>query len=146
MSTTMAGYSGPIDLDRGVNIKQSFLSPTRVLMYKDNPGEYFDDNGTPVSDAVAAAAGFDVAALGRIKFLSDKKSQFQAEIDAELKKAAGNMLEEVVVSSETGFSMVHMGGNRYKIIDLDGTAISPRPLNRDDADRLFELLTQAEEA
>lgn len=142
MSTTQPGYVGKIDLDRGVTMKQSYISETRVYMYKDEPGSFYDDFGRPVSEAVAAAAGFDTVALGRVKFLQDKKNQFQAEIDAALKDAAGSLTEEVVASSETGFTMLHLGGNRFKIVDVDGTMISPRPLNKEDADRLFELLTQ----
>lgn len=142
MSTTQPGYVGKIDLDRGVTMRQSFISAIRVYMYKDAPGEFYDDFGRSVSEAVAAAAGFDTVALGRVKFLADKKAQFQAEIDAELKKAAGSLTEEVVASSEMGFTMLGLGGGRFKIVDVDGTMISPRPLNKEDADRLFELLTQ----
>jgi hypothetical protein len=53
----------PIDFDKGVIKRKSFVTGAEAFMYKRQPGVFLDRNGRPVSDDVARASGFPVAQL-----------------------------------------------------------------------------------
>lgn len=140
----MAGYQGPIDLDRGVMFKKSWLAPEigMVGMYKDDPGKYFSDNGAEVSEAIAKLAGFDVDKFARVRFLRERQAEFEREIADELRKAAGT--SQVVLATHGGFSVVQLANGRADVVDVDGKRINAKPLTEAEATRLFEMLAATE--
>lgn len=142
----MAGYYGKLDLDRGVSMKMSRLNPEVgvVAMYKDDPGKYFDQNGGEVSEAIARLAGFDTETNARIRFLAEKKAEFEREMEAEYKKTIGR--GQTVIETRGGFSVVELSNGRHNVIDLDGQAINPTPLTAQEATRLLNMLAPLPQA
>lgn len=140
------GYAGPLDLDRGVTMKQSWLNPEvgTIGMYKDDPGKYFDANGNEVSEAIARLAGFDTEALARIRFLNQKRSEFEQEMMAEYRKAAGKA--QTVLASNGSFSVVQGSNGRADVVDISGQKINPNALTEAEAMRLLSMLQPATEA
>ncbi|AUX77826.1 hypothetical protein [Sinorhizobium fredii] len=131
----------PIDLDRGVTGKKSWMHPEIgiVYAYKDDPGVYFNEHGTEVSEQVARLAGHDVEANARIRYLRQKRKEFDKELEAEMArvtKQGGDLLV-----SRGGFSVMTLAHGRCAVTDLDGQWITPNPLTREEAFKLLDKLS-----
>lgn len=84
----------PIDLNRGVKMKLRINKPT-ICMYKDSPGVYYNSAGAPVSEAVAADAGFDVKHQVGERLVREKMEKYEADLRADSEKKVEEFREEV---------------------------------------------------
>lgn len=139
-------YHGPLDLDRGVTMRFSRLNPEVgvIAMIKDDPGKYYDQNGNEVSEGIARLAGFDTETNARIRFLAEKRAEFDREMAAEYAKASGKGL--TVIETRGGFSLVELSNGRHNVVDLDGQSINPQPLTVQEATRLLNMLAPLPQA
>lgn len=133
------GMTG-IDFDRGVIIRTHILSGMDVCMYRDEPGVFLNAFGKPVSDAIArdafGQARFDE--LVRRRQFRAKLKEAERAIEAEMATAA--KAEKRVVRKADGLCLVDVGNDRYIIEDADGNRLSPQPLPKDTANKVFEKL------
>ena len=83
-----------INLDRGVTQKNLPDGGPLISMYKDQPGDYFDETGIEVKESVAKQAGFDVKANRIEKARRILYAQKKAEVDKQLDEAEARSLEE----------------------------------------------------
>lgn len=136
----------PIDIDEGVTIR--YLGSAQVIMYKGKPGLYLNPKGGVVSDDVAKAAGFDVAAHHKTMRVQAKIREATAKILAEQKQAIAEiqdsdpdvaagmssatllspeLLEQIVVGktregkarSTKDFEIIHMGAGLWQVQTRD---------------------------
>ncbi|WP_085025352.1 hypothetical protein [Ensifer aridi] len=128
----------------GMSWKGSNLAPEvgRVGMLKSEPGFYYDQQGNQVSEAVARLVGFDVEANARIRFLKERKAQFDRELEEELRRTTQR--EAVVVAERGGYAVVEIGAGYFNTVDLDGKPINARPVTHEAAMRLFGMLAPEE--
>lgn len=73
----------PVDLDRGVAMQRADEKSQYVCMYVDSPGEYFNEAGTPLPEAAAAAAGFDVNHEAGEKWHAEQMAAYEEKLRAE---------------------------------------------------------------
>ncbi len=147
----------PIDIDRGVTIRQivAFNDPSNprkyepdinyggmaVYMYKDEPGVYYNAHGQVVPEPIAERAGFPTAKLAKAKRRRDAvaalEAQFRAELDADEQEA------EIVLAEGAGYKVVQLPMGRAKVVDADtGLAVTPVPMPVEAAKVLFGELTK----
>lgn len=96
-----------------------------IVSYPDAPGDYFDEAGNPVSDELAAEAGYNVA-VDRVE--RDKRNQIrQAQLEAEAQAAA--KIAQIKAASAGGESFVKVLGaarqedGSYTLADTHGTVL-----------------------
>jgi hypothetical protein len=143
------GKYAPVDLNRGVRQCQH-PSGFFVSMYEDDPGLYFSEDGSPVDDAVAADAGFDVQRFRvlreRNRRVAEAKEKIEREMQGELERIDGEFeagapphVEHPDAGSEPdaagdaeesespgGWKMKKYGrgaGARYDVIDAEGRVV-----------------------
>jgi hypothetical protein len=87
-----------IDLDRGVEYRAIGQHGPSIYMYADDPGTYLDAHGVPVSDELAAAAGFDVKKHRLLKARTAKIAEAKAAIDEQYRAMLADIdgVEDVV--------------------------------------------------
>ena len=131
-----------IDLNRGCTIRP-LPSGKRVIMYKDQPGVYFDGTGEEVDVEEAAEAGFDVK---RLDF--DRRHQAaQREATARLTRDYEMKLQEIqrlMRHSLEGHTLdIEKGSDKlYRAFDENGDQVSISAYQR--KSDLMDLFDQAE--
>ena len=136
----------PIDLDRGLTAKGSYLHPEVGVIYmaKDEPGVYYSAKGKPVSETVARLVGFDVDLHARARMLKSQRAALDREMEEQLKLAASKA--PVVLVERGGFKLVEKPFGRADVTDADGDLINVRPLTLEEATLLFDKIAPAETA
>lgn len=95
--------AGKIDYDRGVMIKADATSGVKVFMYLDAPGVYLNIYGTPVSESLAKAAGYDTERFSKMKL---KKEMVQNAIQAiEADVAVSDDFTPKTIATAAGFKL-----------------------------------------
>lgn len=177
MSTSAEFYGYvpvPIDVDQGVTIR--YLGSAQVVMYKGKPGLYLNPKGGVVSDDVAQAAGFDVAAHHKTMRVQAKIREATARILAEQKQAIAEiqdsdpdvaagmpnallspeLLEQIVVGktrdgkarSTKDFEIIHMGAGLWQVQTRDDAreVVSPRLQEADAITAMVEAQVERDTA
>lgn len=124
-----------VDLDRGCTIR---IHPSgfRVIMYKDAPGEYLGERGEPMTEAIAAQAGFDVDALGRERAKKKRLDEYRAKVEQEFADGQEE-LEALTAMSPEGLQVKHIGKGKYGILDEAGNRVTKNPLTKAEAEALI---------
>lgn len=130
---------GRIDYNRGILKKKDNQTQITVIAFKDDPGNYFDERGQPVSNDLARAAGHDVETGARerrrreLKAESDKKidkqlreedAKIDAQIQQEAAKAAKNDGGEERTQAGTDMKAIHRGGGKWWVVNKAGEPLS----------------------
>lgn len=126
-----------IDLDRGCIIRQH-SSGIRIVMYADAPGDYFDERGMPISEAVALAAGFDVAELSKQKAKAKRLKAFHAQLEREYASEQDRIADAITAGG--ALRARHIGGGQYAIFDGDNQ-VTKYALTKEGASELIEQLS-----
>lgn len=131
---------GAIDYDRGVLIRIHEKTGVDVNMYVDSPGVYLSNHGTPVSESLAAEAGFDVERHRREKIIRERTSEAEEAIRKEL--AQGEATRRVVIEKD-GFKVLDLGLGRHQLLSPTGDVLTTQMLPLKVAQDLLEALTAA---
>lgn len=115
-----------------------------IYMYLDLPGVYYNSFELPVSDALAASAGFDIVKFGKMKKRREQLALAMEAIDVELDMEDYNEAHEVILE-RGGFSVVHIGLGRHIIKDPEGGKLVDRPLTLEEAKAALEKLVPSPE-
>lgn len=140
-------------LDRGVTIRKAVKFDKKntqhfddtyggleVIMYKDQPGIYYDIHGNVVHENIAKMAGFPVDKLAKSKLYREKMAAVQKKLRAELEDI--QMEEEQIVLAEAGdWRVIALPGDRAKVIDKNDNNITPLPMPVAEAKALLRDLT-----
>lgn len=132
---------GAISRSRGCTIRfhpQGF----RVIMYKDTPGEYLDEQGRPLTAKLAKEAGFDTDTLGKEKAKQTKLDKARERIEKEFATEM-EKVEKELSGGDGERTVKHIGNGMYAIMDVDGTRMTQDPLNKDQAHALLKDLNAA---
>lgn len=124
-----------IDLDRGVQHRRT-MEGVDVFMYFDTPGVFLNAHEHVVSDELARSAGFDVDALSLVKKRRELMDDAMRGIEAQY----GSEKVREIKAERKGYSLVHVGLNRYNIEAPDGSNLNPRPLTDVEALSIFDQL------
>lgn len=124
-----------IDFDRGVMIRKHNATGTSVFMYFDQPGQYMNAHGGPVSEALAEQAGFDIAFYGKRAEKIRKMAEAERAIEAELALDAD--APEVIIVQHEGYKVIALPANMARVVAEDGDALHPTPLSVEAAVELF---------
>lgn len=130
-----------IDLDRGV--MQKAYEAIDVYMYIDDPGVYLNAYATPVTEAIARAAGFDVEKYAKLRQRKLLLQKAQAQIEAQL---ALEPDEETVIEEVKGFKLVDIGLGRVQIRDPEGGFLLNSPVTKEMGTNIFKEITAEPEA
>jgi len=84
-----------IDLDRGVTKRIVAATGRSINMYKDEPGNYYYDDGSQTTEAEARAAGFPVSMHSKQKLRRQLLAKAQADIDAKFHAELGEAMKEI---------------------------------------------------
>lgn len=125
------------DLNRGVT-KRLHPNGIQVLMYKDDPGTYFDNNGHEVKEEIAEQAGFDVMKLLIAKEKMEKLKAARIAIEKEYAAIEGDIMSET-----DGFKVVCVDEetNKYDVSSKDGSKrMNEEPLTLEQATDLANSL------
>lgn len=111
-----------------------------VTMYKDAPGEYFDERGEELDPDVASAAGFDTDYFARE---AKRQREMAAAIKAVNDKFQHLVAGEVVEVLAGGkLRIVCTGPDSFDVVDADGAAVNPTSLDRKAAHALARDLSR----
>lgn len=133
---------GAIDLNRGVLIRKVRSANMKVFMYFDTPGVYLNVHGKEVPEAVAEAAGFDIAKYAKQRLKREKMQEFEKTIEAQL--AMEDEAEDVapkVLAEAGGFQMIDAKLGNVWVIDADGERMNDRPINAAEGKLLLDVLS-----
>lgn len=83
-----------IDMNRGVQMSKH-PEGYYVCMYFDDPGVYMTQTCTPLGDAEAAAAGYDVAELSLTRERNKLMREGQAKLEREIAELTSGMRDEI---------------------------------------------------
>lgn len=125
-----------IDLNRGVSMR-SHPSGFRVAMYKEEPGVFYDMNGEPVSDELAAKAGFDVETLRLERQKQEKLAEARKRIEEEYKTAEQDV-ERALDQQVENYEVRHVGSGRYAVFDQNGNRLTEKPMSKSEAEDFVE--------
>ena len=112
-----------IDLDRPCIIRDIPGVGMDVVMYKDNPGVYYNAHGNEIGVGLAQMAQFDVekyALLRRRKLAVEAAAK---AADAEI-LASEKIDREVIVEEKDGYKIVALSAGRHIIKDPEGNVLT----------------------
>lgn len=115
-----------------------------VYMYLDLPGVYYNSYELPVSETLAASAGFDIVKFGKMKKRREQLALAMEAIDMDLEMQDFNEAHEIVLE-RGGFSVVNIGLGRHIIKDPEGGKLVDRPLTLEEAKAALEKLVPTPE-
>lgn len=131
--------SSKIDLNRGVHCTRDRLTGMYIYMYIDTPGVYLSEHGTPVSEVLAKAAGFDTAKYAKERLRRERSAEFNSKLAAEL-----DMLEheddEKVVYTVGGWKVIEVGAGFASVKDPDGNRVTAAPIPVEAAKGLLDKI------
>ena len=127
-----------IDYNRGV-IKKINPQGVAIFMYRDDPGIFLSAFGTPVTDDLAATAGFAIERLSKARLKKERLKVAAQEVERQL--ADEEKARNTIVRTEKGFSIVDIGLGRFNVRDPDGNVLTVAPLSRELAEGLLSGLT-----
>ena len=122
MSQTCVPNGHPIDFCRGVHFKHSFALGFAVYTYTDQPGEYFDNRGNPLPEAIAKRAGWDVERQRALKGASDAVKAVKAEMAEAL--GSGPATGPLVLAEGKTYRLLAAGEGLAIIATQDGHHIT----------------------
>lgn len=140
-------------LDRGVTVRRSqhvvgkdrvtgrdLTTPgPYVYMFKDKPGEYYDERGNVVSEGLAKMVGFPTNKLAAMRAKQDKMSAVEAELRSQLDAELAAMGDDKTVIAERGdWVLIGLGSERAAIEDKNGNRITAA-LPKAEAQRIMDL-------
>lgn len=111
----MKSAAAGIDHDRGAIIR-FHSSGMRVVMYYDDPGRYWDERGAPLSNELAAQAGFAVEKLSKDREYNMRMAEAKRQIDAEF-EAYGDRIARAVSAGSGNLSVQHLGNEKYAVFN-----------------------------
>lgn len=128
-----------IDRNRGCTIRfhpQGF----RVVVYKDAPGEFWAENGEPLSPEIARAAGFDVRALLKERTKQQRMAELKAQVEREFASREEALAAEMNDTATGAYSVRHIGGGKYAIVDSEGKRLTTEPATKEQCEALLAEL------
>lgn len=128
-----------IDLNRGVRKQYAKESNIEVYMYKDDPGVFLDRSGEPLSEAIAADAGFDIESLKKKR---EKMEKMRSAIE-QIEKEYGDGFDDY---ERGGLKIVRAGENsdRFRIADKDGAPFSNKDFTYQGAKEIIDRMAGPE--
>lgn len=126
-----------IDYDLGV---RKFIHPSgvEVYMYVDNPGVYLNAYENPLSEAFAAEAGYDIAALAKSRLRKEMLKKAHDGVLAQLAEDDAGTHE--VLANRGGVYVVNIGLGRFVLEDQDGGRLSPTHMSQEAALDLLDKM------
>lgn len=103
------------------NLVKVWKDGLAIAMYKDQPGIYYAENGRQLTEAHAAAAGFDIEKMRKLRARNQFMAQSAERFDAQNALSG----ERDVILSREGIQVVALGSDRHIIEDVNG----PEPFN-----------------
>ncbi len=135
-----------IDLNRGVTIKMDPSTGARVSMYKDQPGVFLNQHGAEVADSLAARCGFPVKDLMRERRKREAIAVSAEQIEAEFEEQmAVKTKTKVLVESADGYRVEQKPFGRCWVYGPDDKTINDRPLTKEEALHLFQVIRDTPE-
>ena len=132
---------GKIDVNRGAMYRRSeAVGNIGIWMYIDTPGVYYDDHENEVSEEIARTAGYDVERFRKDRIRRERLAAASSAIEAEL-EIAGSAGEEEVLAEDAGYKVIGLPLDNAHLVDIDGNRLTPNPVSRPVAMKLFESLT-----
>lgn len=129
-----------IDRQRGALIRK-YGSGARCVMYYDEPGVYYDENGGRLSKEIAKAAGFDVAADTQAAARNRVRSRTEQQLAIKFKEAE-QRISEMSADEIAGIRIIEHGGvDRYALVDGDGNMLCQIIFNYDEAVEFYDSIT-----
>lgn len=132
-----------IDVVRGVSMRKHSATGIAVYMYIDTPGVYLNMFGQPVSEKIAAEAGFNTARDGKLREKSRLMDEYMRKVEAQLEMETGT---QSVLAERGGYKVVSNGQGYARIMGEDGESLNPMPIPEDQALALLDELIPAEGA
>lgn len=130
----------PIDRQRGALIRK-YGAGGRCIMYYDEPGTYYDENGNELPKETAKRAGFDVAndskaaARSRVKSRTERQLAVKfAEAEERISQMSADEIQAIGITE-------HGGIDRYAITDGDGNMVCQILFNYEEAVEFYESVT-----
>jgi hypothetical protein len=110
-----------------------------VYMFKDKPGEYYDERGNKVTEGLAKMVGFPTSKLAAMRAKQEKMATVEAELRAQLDAELAAMGDEKDIIAERGeWVLIGLGGGRAAIEDKTGNRITAA-LPKEEAQRIMDL-------
>lgn len=134
----------PIDLNRGVMIKRHTASGMYVYMYRKQPGIYYDAHGNEVSEAMAAAVGYDVATLAKARMKRERMAAAMSAIEAEIEAADGEDLDDKPLVERAGYKITKLPLGNANIYGPDGEKLNTKPMPVAEAKVMLDHLAPKE--
>lgn len=125
-----------VDVNRGCVIRIDPTSGAAVYMYWDQPGVFFNDHARQVPPEFAAQAGFDIEPLLKARRKQEAFAKARQEVEAQFNDKS----EREVLEQEGEFLLVHLGKGQYTVEYDDGTALIPRPVSKELAEKTYRSL------
>lgn len=139
-----------MDINRGLEIRKHPSTGAEIYMVIGNkelgvppePGVYYNINDLPVSEDMAAEAGFPVEQHRKAREKAAALAKASAVIEAQY---AGVEAKNEVIAERRGYKLLDIGMDRYAVLDPDGTNLTPKYISPAIAQHVFDQLVPPEE-
>ncbi len=129
-----------VDRDRGALVRK-YGQGARCVMYVDEPGRYYDENGNELSKDIARQAGFDVEADLKLATQTKVKSRTEQQIATKFAEAE-QRISEMSTEEVAGIRIIEHGGpDSFAIVDGSGNMACQILFNYDEAVEFYESVT-----
>lgn len=128
-----------VNYNRPLHKKVEQKTGIEVFMYLDLPGVYYNSFELPVSDELAARAGFDIVKYGKMKKRREQLAIAMQAIDADLEMQDYSEAREII-EERRGIKLVHIGLGRHILEDPEGGKLVNRPLTLEEGKMALEGL------
>lgn len=127
-----------IDRNRGCMIRHH-RSGVRVVMYMDQPGVYYDENGHEVDEGLAKAVGYDVEANRNEGRKQQVRRRFEKLLDQQFSESAD--LVDRIADGDTNIKVTKTANGRFHIYNSDGDKLSKNDMSEEEAALFYEAVT-----
>lgn len=133
-----------LDRSRGCIIR-THPAGYRVAMYYDAPGEYYDERGGEVTEALAEQAGFDTADLRRQRIKQQKLMEARQQIEREF--ATTEQDTAALLSTEGEVEVKPVAKGKYALFDASsGERLTTRDMTKQQATEFLTAMRGQEES
>lgn len=137
----LTNYKFDVDQPGGVQIRFTGDGMAVYMAFR-NPGVYYNDHARRVPEQIAAAAGYPIDRLGKLRQLEEAKRQFAEQMEAEFAVSTAAR----VVWAAGDYRVSEISPDLYNVEFVDdeqnATVLNARaPLSLEVAKRRFEELT-----